>query len=109
MGSGTRIAGGGRRGGMIPTGTIGVRTPAGGIVPTTLEVLFDWDPVGGASHYMLEIGTTPGALDIANLATQRPVTVTLNFGVYYWRVRSVTGGIPSDPSIERVVYVPAPG
>ena len=115
MGSGTRIAGGGNRGrSMTPTGIVGVRSPVGVVIippdppPTTVDVLFDWDPVPGADFYVLEIGTFPGDAGTYSAATNRPATVPLPFGVYYWRVRSVTGGVFSAPSEEQIVYVPIP-
>ena len=70
---------------------------------------FSWDTVVGASHYMLEVGTAPAAVNVTNTTTGRPdlsLVYHLFPGVYYWRVRAVVSGVLGDPSDEMVVHVP---
>lgn len=78
--------------------------------PFTRDVQFDWDSVVGATGYRLEIGTAPFATNtwVSEYPTNTAI-VTLQVGVYYWRVRAMFGLIPDTPSAEQIVYVPPNG
>jgi len=95
----------GARGRVLSTGAP-LAAPSPGPTPVT----FAWDAVGGASYYMLEIGTSASATNVTNTTTGRPdlaLVYHLFPGVYYWRVRAVVAGVLGSPSDEMVVHVPA--
>lgn len=72
-----------------------------------MDVLFQWDAVGGANSYQLEIGTSAGASDYAvtNVGNVTSYTTQLPPGTYYTRVKAVTGGTPGTASAEQVIFV----
>jgi hypothetical protein len=66
-------------------------------------------PAGGASTYVVEAGSAPGASDITVIDAGAATSLggTLPPGRYYVRVRSVDDGETSPPSNEVVLQVPA--
>src|SRR4051812_9857182 len=62
------------------------------------SVALSWQPVAGAIHYAVEVGSGPGKEDVAWLkAYTSTVTVTAPAGTYYVRVRSYTNCGTSNP------------
>ena len=72
------------------------------------RVTIQWSAVAGATSYLVEAGSAPGASDIAVQPVAAPMLVAegVPSGVYYVRVRAVGAGGASVPSIEVVVTVP---
>jgi hypothetical protein len=79
------------------------------VVDPTVRIEFAWGAVVSATAYIVEIGTAIGLTDVWRINTGSTALTLAWFlfpGVYYWRVRGVVGGVPTDPSDEQVVYVP---
>jgi glucose/arabinose dehydrogenase len=90
--------------------------PAGPVAPTNLTaqttgrtVNLGWTGVTGATQYRLEAGSRTGASDLASFDTGSPqasfVASGVPDGVYFVRVRALTGANPSAASNEVVVAV----
>lgn len=82
----------------------------GGIVigrPTLHNATLQWDAVGGADSYQVEIGTTQGATNVVvtNVGSSTSYNRSLTVGTYYARVKAVTGGTPGSPSNEILIQV----
>jgi hypothetical protein len=66
-----------------------------------------WASVGGATDYLVSVGTAPGASDIGTFdtgSTALAYDVALPSGVYYVRVAAVVGGVTQSPSSPDVVF-----
>ena len=72
------------------------------------RVTIQWSAVAGATSYLVEAGSAPGASDIAVQPVAAPMLVAegVPSGAYYVRVRAVGAGGASVPSIEVLVIVP---
>src|SRR5439155_24670472 len=92
--------------------------PAPAAAPTNLTsqtsgrtVTLNWTGVAGAAQYRLEAGSRSGASDLASFNTGSTqasyVASSVPDGVYYVRVRAVTGTTTSAASNEVVVTVGA--
>jgi hypothetical protein len=66
-----------------------------------------WSPSPGATSYILEAGSSPGAADLfrANVGLATVLSGTAPPGVYFTRIRAVNGCGASDPSNEVVVHL----
>jgi FG-GAP repeat protein/BACON domain-containing protein len=73
------------------------------------DVSLRWNEVPGATAYIIEAGSTPGASNLANFSTGSPATEFHASGVpngtYYVRVRAVTPGGVGGPSNEATLVV----
>jgi PKD repeat protein len=70
--------------------------PKSGWVQLIGSVNFSWNHISGADFYELEYDINPNFL-AGTIATVYATDTILNFptsGQYFWRVRSVTGGLP---------------
>ncbi|MBC7291513.1 MAG: fibronectin type III domain-containing protein, partial [Actinotalea sp.] len=70
-----------------------LRTSEAAVLATAGRVL-DWAPVPGASRYLVQVATSPGALEstapVETRATAFAPTAAVAYGTtYYWRVRAV--------------------
>jgi cellulose 1,4-beta-cellobiosidase len=82
--------------------------PAGYSAPSSgLNVQPSWSPSPGATSYILEAGSSPGAADLfrANVGLATVLSGTAPPGVYFTRIRAVNGCGASDPSNEVVVHL----
>jgi hypothetical protein len=103
---------------------INVASAAGQILPSPPQnlthvvdgttVTLTWTAATGAAGYVVEASVIPGGPVVASLPIATPTLTVPNVpqGVYYVRVRAVSGGLQSPPSNEVVVAVtggcPAP-
>ncbi len=70
------------------------RVTADGAVLTTNNRVLDWEPVEGASRYLVQYAAAAGSLDVAapaeTYATSFAIPATLPYGTtYYWQVTAV--------------------
>ena len=70
------------------------RTTSDGAVLTSANRVLDWEPVEGASRYLVQYSATAGTLDAASaaetFATSYAIPTTLAYGTtYYWQVTAV--------------------
>lgn len=70
------------------------RVTVDGAVLTTGNRVLDWEPVAGASRYLVQYANAAGSLDSATaaetLATSYTIPTTLAYGTtYYWQVTAV--------------------
>ena len=97
-----------------PASTV-LLVPAAPLAPTNLSasvtggiVTLTWTPSPGASEYVLEAGSVPGAANLVNAAigSQPGLTTLAPPGRYYVRVRARSESGVSEPSGEVIVDVP---
>jgi hypothetical protein len=69
-------------------------------------VTLDWDAAAGASDYLIEVGSTPGAsnLLVTPLAGM-PISASAPPGTYYVRVRGRNGCGAGSPSSEIAIVI----
>ena len=70
-------------------------------------ITFSWDPVPGASRYVVDVGTRPGGADVFSAATTN-LSVTTKFtfsGQVYPRVTAYSGRTGSHASESRVPLI----
>ena len=78
------------------------------VTATGVRVTIQWTPIGGAQAYNIQVGTAPGAANIASLNLPNWVTrvvVDAPPGTYYLRVRAVAGTIEGPFSNEASITV----
>jgi len=69
-------------------------------------VTLNWDSAAGASDYVIEVGSTPGASDLLVVAVPPgPVSAMAPPGTYYVRVRGRNGCAAGSPSNEITVVI----
>ena len=79
---------------VVPVTAPGLVTPDNAVLSSAQRVL-EWEPVAGASRYLVQMATSSGALASAKAvetsATSFAVPDNVRFGTtYYWRVSAVT-------------------
>jgi hypothetical protein len=107
----------GDSGGRIPGTLLVYRTPTSGApqhVTATVEnatVTLGWQPgtAPAATSFLVEVGTSSGAIDIGSFAVGPATSVsgTLPAGTYFTRIRGVGANGPGTASSEVIVTVPA--
>ena len=67
-------------------------------VSPTVAVAFVWDAVGGATSYVLRVGTATNTYNIFDADVGNVLTSSLNLarGTYYCRVAPQGAGAPTD-------------
>lgn len=93
---------------VFPTVPLAAPTALSGTV-TGFTASVQWTPsAGGASSYLVEAGSAPGAADIAVIDVGAATSVggALPSGRYYVRVRAADGSETSPPSNEVMLLVP---
>jgi len=71
-----------------------------------LLVTLDWDATAGASDYIIEVGSAPGASDLlVTPLAGAPVSASAPPGTYYVRVRARNGCGAGSPSNEITVVI----
>ena len=95
---------------VISSGPCGAPAAPTGLTPggTGNTVALSWTAAAGATSYVVEAGTAPGAANLASFDTGSPATsfsATAPNGTYYIRVRARTSCGTSGPSNEVVIVV----
>jgi len=74
-----------------------LRTPVNGAVNQSITPTVVWDASAGATHYQLQVSTSPEFTALAferdSIVLMRQTIITLsNSAEYFWRIRAVNGG-----------------
>ncbi len=97
---------------FISNGRVNLNTPANGIVIDYTPV-FGWNLMSGSTSDQIQIATNPafsGVITSENVTGGNYNPARMSDGVYYWRVRAMTGSAAGEWSVTRsfTILTPAP-
>lgn len=92
---------------IAPPPPVSLTTPAINFITANNSVSFNWTSAIGAVYYNLEVYSDSllQAIVLDTLVTVTNVTKSLGYGVFYWRVKSLSGCLDSTSSVTRKLTI----